>query len=321
MQNLETIDNIYSILEIKNEEPSFTTYSVIHNQTQVNYLIDVFNDHIPANMINILNNLNALNNPYIIHYVANGNGPIVLNNKPPVNREYIVYENIIHSDLYLYLTINHNQRFTERQAKFIFKKILEGIRAMHNANICHRDLMAKNILLDGNYNPNISGFYLSCINANTLQDIHGITSYTAPELLLNQPYNGIQSDIFSLGQLLFVLVTGRLGFNNANQNDNFYRLIMNPQNHAQYWEFLNDLNLSQSFKNLFVSMVAPNPGQRPTIDQILNDEWMQEINNLNDNQRIALENQVLQEFQNREVLLQQHPAMIINNHDDLNNDR
>ena len=321
MQNLETIDNIYSILEIKNREPSFTTYSVIHNQTQVNYLIDVFNDHIPANMINILNNLNALNNPYIIHYVANGNGPIVLNNKPPVNREYIVYENVIHSELYLYLTINHNQRFTERQAKFIFKEILEGIRAMHNANICHRDLKAENILLDGNYNPKISGFNLSCINANNLQDIHGITSYTAPELLLNQPYNGIQSDIFSLGQLLFVLVTGRLGFEHANQNDNFYRLIMNPQNHAEYWEILNDLNLSQSFKNLFVNMVAPNPGQRPTIDQILNDEWMQEINNLNDNQRIALENQVLQEFQNREVLLQQHPAMIINNHDDLNNDR
>lgn len=319
MQNLETIDNIYSILEIKNREPSFTTYSVIHNQTQVNYLIDVFNDHIPANMINILNNLNALNNPYIIHYVANGNGPIVLNNKPPVNREYIVYENVYHSDLYEYLAIN--QRFTERQAKFIFKKILEGIRAMHNANICHRDLMAENILLDENYNPKISGFYFSCINANNLQDIHGITSYTAPELLLNQPYNGIQSDIFSLGQLLFVLVTGQLGFKHANQNDNFYRLIINPQNHAQYWEFFNNLNLSQSFKNLFVSMVAQNPGQRPTIDQILNDEWMQEINNLNDNQRIALENQVLQEFQNREVLLQQHPAMIINNHDDLNNDR
>ena len=147
MQNLETIDNIYSILEIKNREPSFTTYSVIHNQTQVNYLIDVFNDHIPANMINILNNLNALNNPYIIHYVANGNGPIVLNNKPPVNREYIVYENVIHSELCLYLKINHNQRFTERQAKFIFKKILEGIRAMHNANICHRDLMAENKII------------------------------------------------------------------------------------------------------------------------------------------------------------------------------
>ena len=171
MQNLETIDNIYSILQKKNKEPSFTTYSVIHNQTQVNYLIDVFNDHIPANMINILNNLNALNNPYIIHYVGNGNGPIVLNNRPPVNKEYIIYENVIHSELYLYLTINHNQRFTERQAKFIFKKILEGIRAMHNANICYRDLKAENILLDGNYNPKISGFYFCCINANNLQDM------------------------------------------------------------------------------------------------------------------------------------------------------
>ena len=50
-------------------------------------------------------------------------------------------------------------------------------------------------------------------------------------------------------------------------------------------------------------MVAFNPAQRPTIDQILNDEWMQEINNLNDEQRVALENEVRQEFNNREAFV------------------
>ena len=58
-------------------------------------------------------------------------------------------------------------------------------------------------------------------------------------------------------------------------------------------------------------MVAPNPGQRPAIEQILNDGWMREINNLNDNQRMALKEQVLQEFQNREELVQKHLAMEI----------
>ena len=302
MQNLETIDNIYSILEIKNREPSFTTYSVIHNQTQVNYLIDVFNDHIPANMINILNNLNALNNPYIIHYVANGNGPIVLNNRPPVNKEYIVYENVIHSELYEYLTINHNQRFTERQAKFIFKKILEGIRAMHNANICHRDLKAENILLDENYNPKIYDFTLGSINANNLNDYYGSECYKAPEILEKHPYDGFKADIFSLGQLLFILVTDMFGFKSSNVRDYFYSLIMSNQS-DKYWNMRakEKINPSNEFKDLFIRMVAYDPLQRPTITQILNDPWMKELNDLNDNELNDLENELRNELHNRET--------------------
>ena len=196
MQNLGTIDNTYTILANKDEDSFSKTYLVRHNQTNINYLIEVFTNNIPANLINILTNLNAANNPYIIHYVGNGNGPIVLNNNPPVNREYIVYENVSHSNLDSYLR-GVDQRFSERQAKLIFKKILEGVRAMHNANICHRDLKPINILLDDNYNPKISFLYFSCINANNLQEIVGTRSYMAPEIILKKPYNGIKSDIIS----------------------------------------------------------------------------------------------------------------------------
>ena len=52
-------------------------------------------------------------------------------------------------------------------------------------------------------------------------------------------------------------------------------------------------------------MVDPNPAQRPTIEQILNDAWMQEIINLNDEQMNALENEVRNEFQLREQQIQQ----------------
>ena len=48
-------------------------------------------------------------------------------------------------------------------------------------------------------------------------------------------------------------------------------------------------------------MVAFNPNERPTIDEILNDEWMQEINNLNAVQIDNLENEVRNEFHNREA--------------------
>ena len=143
------------------------------------------------------------------------------------------------------------------------------------------------------------------MNMNNLQGHAGTISNAAPEVLANQPYDGILADIFSLGQLLFNLVAGQFGFHSATPNDQFYGLIM-AQNFAQYWQNFANLNLSQEFRNLFIRMVNPNPAQRPTIDQILNDAWMQEINNLNEEQMNALENEVRNEFQLREQQMQQN---------------
>jgi len=316
MQNLGTIDNTYTIQTLKGEEGFFYyIFTVRHNQTQDFQLIEVYKNALPANLINIMNNLNALNHPYIIRFIGQGNGPIVLNNHPQVNRPYIVYENVTHSYLFYYISA---QEFTERQSKLIFKKILEGVRVMHNANICHRNLKPGSILLDENYNPKIAGFCLSCINTNNLQSA-GTKSYEAPEVLARQPYDGIKADIFSLGQLLINLVTSQNGFLSSSKNDKYYRLII-EQNIDHYWHELhqiNHLDLSQEFKNLFIRIVNPNPAQRPTIDEILNDAWMQEINNLNQEQMNALENQVRNVFQLREQQVQnlQQDQQNINNID------
>ena len=191
MQNLGTINNNYTILSKKGENSYSSYYTVRHNKTNVNYLIEVYKEDIPANLIKILNTLNALNNPYIIRYIDHGAGNIIFNNKPPeINKPYIIYENIRNSDLFSSL-YSREHGFSERHAKLIFKKILNGINAIHHANICHRDLKPENILLDENYNPKIFGFYFSCINKANLKEYIGTRSYVAPEILLKKPYNGI----------------------------------------------------------------------------------------------------------------------------------
>ena len=45
-------------------------------------------------------------------------------------------------------------------------------------------------------------------------------------------------------------------------------------------------------------MVAFEPNERPTVDEVLTDQWMQEVNDLNDDQLNALENEVRQLLQN-----------------------
>jgi len=267
------------------------------------------NPNFPANQVNILNILNQQqNNQYILRYINHGNAPVTLGNNPPINKDYIVYENAPKLNLFSYLNAGNNHGFGERQAKLIFKKILLGVRVMHNANICHRDLKPGNILFDNDFNPKIYGYHFIHMNANDLNEFMGTINYAAPEILLHNPYNGIKADIFSLGQILFNLVTGRLGFNNANMQDNLYRLIILHQ-YIEYWERIQEnipLNASQEFRNLFLSLVAFDPNERSTIDQILNSPWMNEINNLNEQQMNDLENEVRQEFINREQILNQN---------------
>jgi serine/threonine protein kinase len=278
MQNLGTLDNRYTILRLISNDADRNYYAGRDNENQNNYIIVIKvnnpggnNNDFPANEINILNQLNALNNPFILRFINHGNGPLILQNEEPRDVAYLVFENAdLNFSLYECVTLGG---FQERQAKLIFKKILNGIRAIHNAGICHRDIKPSNILLDENYNPKIGDYYFACQNANNIQQFVGAINYMAPEIILHQPYDGIKSDIFSLGQLLFNLVTGRHGFKIAKENDPLYSLIR-QQNYTEYWNRpeIAQLNLSDSFKNLFVKMVAFNPNERPTIDEILNSE-------------------------------------------------
>ena len=132
----------------------------------------------------------------------------------------------------------------------------------------------------------------------------GKREFAPPEIFANQPYNGFKYDIFSLGQLLFMLVIGNFGFNSSKNNDIYYARIINHQ-YDEYWKLVLEpnLNLSDSFKNLFVRMVAYNPNERPTIEEILASLWMNEITNLNQDELNTLEQEIRTELHNREAAI------------------
>ena len=306
MQNLGTLAQ-YTLLSIKDQESFGIYYSARDNETNINYIIYIQNaqnnnNNIPANEINILNLLNNSNNPYILHCVNHGNGQLILNNQPPRNAFYIVYENAQNYLLYDYMRLGG---LGENRAKLLFKKIVLGIQAIHNANICHRDIMTESIYLDDNYNPKIFNFGFSSLNAGNLQEYLGSEGHAAPEILAHHPYNGFKLDIFNLGQLLFILVNGIFGFTSARNTDIYYNLIM-LNNYDEYWhnQRFQNLNLSNSFKDLYLRMVSYQPNERPTIDEILNSPWLQDINNLNQQQILDLENEIIQELHNREAQIQ-----------------
>ena len=308
MQNVNTIDNIYTIIGSLDCDSSSHMYKVrnVNNNTEYEAKVRVINTGNNFDReLQIATNASALNNPYIIHLNNHGIGTIANHGNIVNNKNYMIFDYCPKRELFRYIQL---RRFDEKQAKYIFKKILNGVQALHGAGIFHADLRPENILLDAQFNPKISNFALSRIfrqnNANIpMNGPFGTRYYRAPQGFLNVPYNGDKADIFSLGVILFILVTHLFPFHSARNNDVYYQHIRNG-NENQYWNILpNEIqtyNLSQEVKRLFLRMVAFNENDRPTLDQILADHWFDEIRNLDNQQLNQIENNVRNEFIARE---------------------
>ena len=308
MQNVNTIDNIYTIIGSLGCDSSSHMYKVrnINNNTEYEAKVRVINRGNDFDReLQIATNASALNNPYIIHLNNHGIGTIANHGNIVNNKNYLIFDYCSKRDLLRYIQL---RRFNEKQAKFIFKKILNGVQALHGGGIFHADLRPENILLDTQFNPKISYFALSRIfrqnNVNIpMNGYFGTRNYKAPQRFLNVPYNGDKADIFSLGVILFFLVTHLFPFPSARNDDLYYRQIRN-KNENKYWNMqpneIQTYNLSPEVKRLFFRMVAFNENDRPTLDQILADQWFDEIRNLDNQQLDQIENNVLNEFTARE---------------------
>ena len=222
-------------------------------------------------------------------------------------RPYYVTDYFTKQNLYYYV-INMNNGFSETHAKVIFKKIVEAIKYCHDKNICHLDIKPSNVIFDNKFEPIILDFGYSTYfrdenkNIKELEEGKGTKEYICPEMWEGKKYSGEKADIFSLGAVLFNLVSGKNGFPTSKTDDPIYSLIKEGEsleNYEKYWKVLPDAifkELSENFKNLYIKMVSYNPKNRPTAQQILENPWFDEINNLSDENKKKLDDEVKQEL-------------------------
>ena len=236
-------------------------------------------------------------NKYVPFLYDEGKGYLIKDGvKQDDERWFLVLDYAEKGDLYFYLEKKSNG-FSERHAKLIFLKILEGIKFCHDAKICHLDIKIKNILLIDKFNPIITDFGSSEEISDKskyikLKEMRGTKSYMSPEMLKKGGEITFKSDIFSLGVLLLNLVTNQYGFYIADNRDENYTNICH-KNIKMFWDLSNiTKELSDEFKDLYIRMVLLNPKQRPTIEEILDHPWMKEIIDLRKNNP--------EEYKNRE---------------------
>ena len=304
--NNSTINNRYKIIEKKGTGASATVY-LVEDEANGNKqcAVKVLKEVIPTfqNEIEMLKRVSALNNPYIVNLLDYGEGPVKIAPKTPINRQYVVLEYASKGEIFDYIYCA-KKGLEEKYAKLIFKKILLGVQACHNAGICHRDLKMQNILVDDNFNPKICDFgFAAEIKGNgdgKLTQFLGTLNYAAPEIFLHRPYDGVKVDIFALGVVLINLVTCKIGFVQATRKDKYYKYIM-IRKFDFYWNSVKGQigEISEDLKNLYLKNLEPAQKEQ-AIKEILNDPWMKEINDLNEDQYKLLEKEVFEDFKERE---------------------
>ncbi|KAF9123842.1 Protein kinase [Mortierella sp. 14UC] len=111
---------------------------------------------------------------------------------------------------------------SEQDIQCIFAQIVDAVDYMHQLNIVHRDLKLENVLLEPQpgtpLRPKVklTDFGLAKVidlDSPLLTTRCGSEDYAAPEIILGQPYDGREADIWSLGVVLYALLVGFLPFN------------------------------------------------------------------------------------------------------------
>ena len=158
---------------------------------------------------------------------------------------------------------------SENQLKKIFQQVVQAVSECHNNSVAHLDIKPENILLDSAGNAKLCDFGFACSFDTELKHRTGTILYNAPEVNEQNSFDKAAADIWSLGILLYVILTGNFPF----PGDTEEEVILNKDLNRLYFDDLSHENRSVEAEDLVRSILQIHPAKRPTADEILSHPW------------------------------------------------
>ncbi|CAM9644716.1 unnamed protein product, partial [Scytosiphon promiscuus] len=196
---------------------------------------------------------------------------------PKVNKLYLVLEYCKKGDLMNIL--NGDTRtvtcdpMNDTDVWYIMRQIVQGLSFLHLQNIIHGDIKPQNLLVGSDNVAKIADFGISKFvqgSNQRLQEQAGTPTFMSPELCCGEGYSGQLADVWALGATMYMIRCGKPPFM-ANQVMALYEKIQNDP-----LEFPPEVNMSAGLRKLLQAMMEKDPGKRITLDEVVDNRWLQQ---------------------------------------------
>ncbi|OWZ41836.1 carbon catabolite-derepressing protein kinase [Cryptococcus neoformans] len=173
-------------------------------------------------------------------------------------------------ELFNYIVQKGKHGMTEDEARRFFQQMIGAIEYCHKHHIVHRDLKPENLFLDSRRNIKIGDFGLSNLmtDGDFLKTSCGSPNYAAPEVISGKLYSGPEIDVWSAGVIMFVLLCGKLPFDDEHI-PTLFKKIENGVFHIPS-------HVSEPARHLLKRMLEVDPLKRCTIAEIRQMPFFQE---------------------------------------------
>eukprot|EP00850_Spirogloea_muscicola_P016457 SM000133S26823 [mRNA] locus=s133:220551:231951:- [translate_table: standard] len=189
---------------------------------------------------------------------------------------HLVMELCAGGDLFSY--IEARGRLAEPEAAAVLADVAATVAALHARGVVHRDLKPENILLTerpgarGRYVAKIADFGLAVVLDGTerLAEFVGSPYYAAPEVILGT--HGKEADVWSLGVILYILLSGVPPFWGDSDTDIYNAICSNePDLECEPWP-----SVSADAKCLLRGLLRSDPAHRLTAQQVYHNSWLRQ---------------------------------------------
>ena len=152
--------------------------------------------------------------------------------------------------------------------------MLKAVHHCHSQGIAHRDLKLENFMIDGNDNIHLISFdHATICYGKPIRNKAGSIYFRAPEVW-NENY-GLKCDMWSLGCLLYTMLSGKLAFNGESDAEIQYKVKEGEINFNIAFDTVSD-----ECKDLIKNLLKVEPDYRFDAGQALKHEWFKKEENL-----------------------------------------
>jgi serine/threonine protein kinase len=197
--------------------------------------------------------------------------PKLVNSLEAPNGTGVIVIRSLGDDLHSY--VRDEKKLSEDIAKKLFFQLVLAVNHCHSHRIVLRDMKLGKIFFIDEAKTEIiigdlDGAQEIPHNNPLLCDQKGSPAYVSPEVLACQPYNGFAADVWALGVILFVMLTGTYPFQDS-RPANLFQKIQQASAAVKFPPFISD-----GARELIRKLLSRDPQMRPTTQHLLSEAWL-----------------------------------------------